>query len=49
MHTNLVNVEPDPEHVQLNMPVRMTTYTAGVDEDGTEAVAFGFEPAEGKA
>ena len=49
VHTNLVNVEPDPEHVQLNMPVRMTTYTAGVDEDGTEAVAFGFEPAEGKA
>jgi uncharacterized OB-fold protein len=49
VHTNLVNVEPDPEHVQLNMPLRMTTYTAGVDVDGTEAVAFGFEPAEGKA
>jgi len=44
VHTNIVNVEPDPEHVQLNMPVRMTTYVAGVDNDGTEAVAFGFEP-----
>jgi len=44
VHTNIVNVEPDPEHVQLNMPVRMTTYVAGVDDDGTEAVAFGFEP-----
>jgi len=44
VHTNIVNVEPDPEHVHLNMPVRMTTYVAGVDTDGTEAVAFGFEP-----
>jgi len=44
VHTNIVNVEPDPEHVQLNMPVRMTTYVAGVDNEGTEAVAFGFEP-----
>ena len=42
--TNVVNVEPDPEHVRLNMPVRMTTFVAGVDDDGTEAVAFGFEP-----
>ena len=49
VHTNLVNVEPEPDHVQLNMPVRMTTYTAGVDEDGTEAVAFGFEPADRSA
>ena len=49
VHTNLVNVEPDPEHVQLNMPVRMTTYTAGVDVDGIEAVAFGFEPVGGNA
>ena len=44
--TNIVNVEPDPEHVRLNMPVRMTTFAAGVDDDGTEAIAFGFEPAE---
>ena len=42
--TNVVNVEPDPEHVRLRMPVRMTTFVAGVDDDGTEAVAFGFEP-----
>ena len=42
--TNVVNVEPDPERVRLNMPVRMTTFVAGVDDDGTEAVAFGFEP-----
>ena len=42
--TNVVNIEPDPEHVRLNMAVRMTTFIAGVDDDGTEAVAFGFEP-----
>ena len=46
--TNVVNVEPDPEHVRLKMPVRMTTFVAGVDDEGTEAVAFGFEP-EGSA
>jgi uncharacterized protein len=46
--TNIANVEPDPDHVHLNMPVRMTTFVAGVDDDGTEAVAFGFEP-EGNA
>jgi uncharacterized OB-fold protein len=42
---NLLNVEPDPEHVKLGMPLRMTTFVAGTDDDGTEAVAFAFEPA----
>ena len=42
---NLLNVPPDPEHVKLGMPVRMTTFVAGTDDDGTEAVAFAFEPA----
>jgi len=41
---NLLNVEPDPEHVQFGMKVRLTTTVAGVDDDGTEAIAFGFEP-----
>jgi uncharacterized OB-fold protein len=48
VRTNIVNVEPDADHVQLNMPVRMTTFVAGVDDDGTEAVGFGFEPEESK-
>jgi uncharacterized protein len=43
--TNLVNVAVDPEAVQLGMPVKMTTFVAGTDDDGTEAVAFAFEPA----
>ena len=42
---NLVNVEPDPDHVRFGMPVRLTTYVAGTDDEGTEAVAFAYEPA----
>lgn len=42
---NLVNVEPDPEHVTLGMKVRLTTTSVGTDSEGTEAVGFGFEPA----
>jgi uncharacterized OB-fold protein len=42
---NIINVEPDPEHVTLGMKVKLATYSMGTDEDGTEAVGFGFEPA----
>ena len=42
---NIINVEPDPEHVTLGMKVRLATYSMGVDAAGTEAVGFGFEPA----
>ena len=45
--TNLVNIEPDPDKVQLGMPVHMMTFVAGTDDDGTEAIAFGFERSEG--
>ncbi len=45
VRANLVNVSPDPEHVKLGMKVRLTTTSMGVDEAGTEAVGFGFEPA----
>jgi uncharacterized protein len=41
---NLLNVEPDAEHVRFGMPVRLTTTVAGVDDDGTEAIQFGYEP-----
>ncbi len=41
---NIVNTEPDPEKVMLGMKVRMTTFVAGTDDEGTEAVAFGYEP-----
>ena len=41
---NLVNVPPDPEHVELGMKVRLTTFPIGSDEQGTEAIGYGFEP-----
>jgi uncharacterized OB-fold protein len=41
---NIVNVEPDAEHVSLGMKVRLTTYPIGTDEAGTEAIGFGYEP-----
>ena len=49
VRANVVNVEPNPEHVWLGMPVRLTTFAIGTDESGTEAVGFGFEPAEPSA
>ncbi|MHB1891695.1 MAG: Zn-ribbon domain-containing OB-fold protein [Acidimicrobiales bacterium] len=42
---NLVGVEPDPASIGLGARVRLTTFPCGVDEEGTEAVAFGFTPA----
>ncbi len=43
---NVVNVEPDAEHVKLGMKVRLTTFDIGEDEEGTQAIGFGFEPLE---
>ena len=44
VRANLVNVEPDPEHVHDGMKVRLSTYSLGSDTEGTEAIGFGFEP-----
>jgi uncharacterized OB-fold protein len=41
---NVVNTEPDPEHVTLGMKVRLTTVPVGEDAAGTAAIGFGFEP-----
>jgi uncharacterized OB-fold protein len=41
---NLRNVQPDPAHVHTGMRVRLTTYSLGADDHGTEAIAFAFEP-----
>jgi uncharacterized OB-fold protein len=43
---NIVNTDPDPEHVRLGMQVRLVTFPIGTDADGTEAIGFGFEPVE---
>jgi uncharacterized OB-fold protein len=47
VRANVVNVAPDPEHVTLGMKVRLTTEVIGTDDDGTEAIGFGFEPLGG--
>jgi uncharacterized OB-fold protein len=44
VRANLINVEPDAEHVRDGMPVRLATQSIGVDSEGTEAIGFGFEP-----
>jgi len=42
---NIINTQPDDEHVKLGMPVKLVTYSVGIDDNGTEAVGFGYEPA----
>jgi uncharacterized OB-fold protein len=44
VRTNIINVEPDPEHVHTGMKVKLATYSLGTDENGTEAIGFGYEP-----
>ncbi len=44
VRANVINVEPDPDHVKLGMALRLATYSLGTDEAGTEAIGFGFEP-----
>ena len=44
VRANIVNVEPTPEKISLGMPVRLTTFPIGADDDGVEAVGFGYEP-----
>jgi uncharacterized OB-fold protein len=46
VRANVINTEPDPEHVQTGMKVRLATYPVGVDGAGVEAIGFGFEPLE---
>ena len=41
---NLIEVEPDDQHVSLGMKVELATTSVGTDDDGTEAVGFGFRP-----
>jgi uncharacterized OB-fold protein len=47
VRANLINVDPDPEHVTLGMKVQLATQVIGTDDNGTEAIGFGFEPSGG--
>jgi len=42
---NVVNIDPDPEHVKMGMKVRLVTNSLGADSQGVEAIGFAFEPA----
>ena len=44
VRANVINTEPDADHVSLGMRVRLATFVLGTDDDGTEAIGFGFEP-----
>ncbi|MGI9579018.1 MAG: Zn-ribbon domain-containing OB-fold protein [Microthrixaceae bacterium] len=47
---NVVNTEPDADHVELGMKVRLTTFEIGEDGEGTQAIGYGYEPIDaGKA
>ncbi len=38
----------NPEQITAGMPVVLDTYVAGTDDEGTEAVAFGYRPCSGQ-
>ena len=40
----LLDVDPSPEDVKLGMKVKLKTYSMGKDDDGVEAINFGFAP-----
>ncbi|HQV57408.1 MAG TPA: OB-fold domain-containing protein [Ilumatobacteraceae bacterium] len=42
---NVVNCDPTPEVVKTGMKVRLTTFPLGTDDNGVEAIGYGFEPA----
>jgi uncharacterized OB-fold protein len=44
VRANLIEVPADPEHVSTGMAVELATYSLGVDDNGTEAIGFGFRP-----
>ena len=45
VRANLRDVAPDPGEIQLGGAVRLVTFGAGTDSEGTECIAFGFAPA----
>ena len=44
VRANLINVDPTPETVSLGMKVQLATYSLGTDDNGAEAIGFGYEP-----
>ena len=44
VRANVINVTADPEYVSLGMKVKLAVCSIGTDDEGGEAVGFGFEP-----
>jgi len=44
VRSNVVNCDATPERITLGMAVELTTYSIGEDDEGTEAIAFGYQP-----
>lgn len=44
--STLVGIEPDPSRIRAGMALKLTTFVAGSDGAGHEAVAFAFRPEE---
>ena len=44
VRANVLNTDADPEHISLGMKLRFTTFSIGTDDDGVEAIGFGYEP-----
>jgi uncharacterized OB-fold protein len=42
--SNLVGIPADPAEITLGGPVKLVTFGVGVDDEDTEAIAFGFTP-----
>lgn len=42
---NIVCIDPEPGSIALGMKVTLTTFPVATDAKGTEAVAFGHQPA----
>lgn len=47
VRANLVEIPPDPSLVRVGQKVRLTTFSIGVDVDGTDAIGFGYKPLVG--
>jgi uncharacterized protein len=42
---NIVGVDPEPGNLMLGMRLKLATFVVATDAEGTDAVAFGYEPA----
>jgi len=44
VRANVINTDATPESISLGMKLRLTTFSIGADDDGVEAIGFGYEP-----